>query len=102
MQNSHVQNDTICHKMPLILLQANRAYLTEGLYITASPNRGAGIGHQFDELIQGISAAYKCNITYVHTPFIITSAHWNSFLCFGTNEMVEDDARVRCNILNIS
>ncbi len=101
MQNNHDQNDTICHKMPMILFQPNRAYLTEGLYITAWPNPGAGIGHQFDEWVQGISAAYKFNITYVHTPFLINSAHWNSFLCFGANEMVEDDIRIRHKMLNV-
>ncbi|CAF4234340.1 unnamed protein product [Rotaria magnacalcarata] len=99
--SSHQESSVLCRAMPTILLQRNDFQLPEGLYITAWPNHGAGIGHQFGEWFQGIWAAYKFNITYVHTPFLINSAYWNSFLGFGANEIGEDDIKIHHYIVTV-
>ena len=81
-------------KVPLkIVFQPDRSLFSTRLYITSWPNHGAGIGHQFGEWLQGVWAAFKYNITYVYTPFLINSAHWNSFLGFGTDEILEEDIK---------
>lgn len=84
-----------------IRFQPDQCNLAKDLFVTALPNHGAGIGHQFGEWIQGLWAAYMYNITYVYTPFLVNSAHWNSFLGFGDNETVENDLKTRYDHLNI-
>lgn len=53
-----------------LVLQPSDVSFPQGLYITAWPNHGTGVGHQFGEWIQGIWAAYQYNITYIHTSFL--------------------------------
>lgn len=95
------KSESSCRLAPIITFQQSHTEFSDGLYITARPNHGAGIGHQFGEWLQGIWAAYRLNITYVYTPFLINSAYWNSFLGFGVNEIIEDDLKIRHNVLNV-
>ena len=81
--------------------QPQRETLGTKLFITSFPNHGAGVGHQFDEWIQGLWAAHMYNLTYVFTPFLKASAHWNKFLYFHLNELVEQDVTQRFRTVHV-
>lgn len=53
------------------------------LYLTAKPNRGAGIGHQMDGWMAGYYWAVYFNIKYAYSPF--PDAKWNQVLGLGEN-----------------
>ena len=61
------------------------------MYVTAWPNHGAGLGHQFGEWLHGPYLAVRYNLTYAHTGFLGNGAHWTSWLGFGAFEDVEED-----------
>ena len=54
-------------------------------YLTATPNKGAGIGHQMANWIAGVWFADFFNINYAHTEF--TPELWENFLGFGESEV---------------
>lgn len=58
-------------------------------YLTAIPNRGAGIGHQMANWIAGYWFAKQFGLKFAHTPF--SSKKWESFLGFGSDEKNVDD-----------
>ena len=64
---------------------------TSDVYVSASANHGAGIGHQFGEWLYGPYLAFKHNITYSHTPFLYNGGHWTEWLGFGAFEDTEQD-----------
>lgn len=51
------------------------------VYLTAEPNRGAGIGHQMDGWIAGYLYAKRWGIPYAYSGF--SSADWDKVLGFG-------------------
>lgn len=51
------------------------------LYLTAVPNRGAGIGHQMDGWMAGVIFAQRWGIAYAYSPF--ANQKWDRFLGFG-------------------
>ena len=57
------------------------------LYLTAWPNHGAGLGHQFGEWLNGPWLAMTHNLSYIHTPFLVHSSQWTDFLGFGAGEV---------------
>ena len=61
------------------------------LYVTAWPNHGAGVGHQFGEWLHGAAMSFTHNLTYVHAPFMVMSAKWTNFLGFGFGEWEHAD-----------
>ena len=66
---------------------------TSTLFVTAWPNHGAGVGHQFGEWLYGPAVALMLNISYAHTGFLANSARWDSWLGFGAGEDSELDVR---------
>lgn len=58
---------------------------TKELYLTAVPNRGAGIGHQMDGWMAGVVFARKWEIQYAYSPF--TNRKWDEYLGFGEGEV---------------
>lgn len=58
-------------------------------YLTAIPNKGAGIGHQMANWIAGYAFAEKFQLGFVHTPF--SDPKWEDFLDFGRNEIQNTD-----------
>jgi hypothetical protein len=61
------------------------------VFVTSTPNRGAGLGHQFGEWIMGPYMAYMGNASYLHTGFLVQSQQWNRFLGFGEGEDIMED-----------
>lgn len=57
---------------------------TEGLFFSARPNPGAGIGHQMANWIAGYWFAKMFGLQFAHIPF--SSHAWEEFLGFGCNE----------------
>lgn len=57
----------------------------EGLFLTAVPNRGAGIGHQMDGWMAGVALARKWGLRYAYSPF--PNPKWNEYLGFGEGEV---------------
>lgn len=53
-------------------------------YYTATPNRGAGIGHQMANWIAGYWFARQFGLQFAHTTF--ASEKWEQFLGFGVDE----------------
>lgn len=53
-------------------------------YFTATPNPGAGIGHQLANWIAGYWFAKQFELKFSHSPF--SSPIWEDFLGFGQNE----------------
>ncbi|MCM1103075.1 MAG: hypothetical protein NC409_03120 [Clostridium sp.] len=51
------------------------------LYLTAVPNRGAGIGHQMDGWMAGVIFAHCWGIGYAYSPF--ANRKWDAYLGFG-------------------
>jgi len=54
-------------------------------YLTAIPNRGAGIGHQMANWIAGYWFAEQFGLQFSHCPF--SSLEWEEFLGFGKDEI---------------
>jgi hypothetical protein len=54
-------------------------------YYTATPNIGAGIGHQMANWIAGYWFAKQFELQFAHIPF--SSIKWESFLGFGEGEI---------------
>ncbi|PCH76372.1 MAG: hypothetical protein COB98_06340, partial [Flavobacteriaceae bacterium] len=64
----------------------NKSKAREGSnYLTAIPNRGAGIGHQMANWIAGYWFAKQLGLKFTHIPF--SSNTWEAFLGFGKDEM---------------
>ena len=57
---------------------------TSEFYLSATPNRGAGIGHQMANWIAGFWYAKVWNIGFAHIPF--STIAWENFLGFGIGE----------------
>lgn len=57
---------------------------TGKFYLAATPNRGAGIGHQLANWIAGYWYAKVWNIGFVHIPF--STPTWEEFFGFGIGE----------------
>lgn len=57
---------------------------TSEFYLSATPNRGAGIGHQMANWIAGFWYAKVWNIGFAHIPF--STIAWENFLGFGFGE----------------
>jgi hypothetical protein len=55
-------------------------------YYSATPNRGAGIGHQMANWIAGYWFANQFDLSFAHIPF--SNSKWESFLGFGEGEIV--------------
>ena len=66
---------------------------TSLLYVTAWPNHGAGLGHQFGEWLYGPAIAMMLNVSYAHTGVLGNSARWDRWLGFGAGEDTEADVR---------
>jgi len=64
---------------------------TSSLFITALPNQGAGVGHQFGEWVIGPWVAMLYNATYLYTGFHANGARWNRFLGFSEGEDTVED-----------
>lgn len=64
---------------------ARRKGSMEGLYLTAVPNRGAGIGHQMDGWMAGVFFARSWGIGYAYSPF--TNRKWDEYLGFGEGQV---------------
>lgn len=60
---------------------ADREGSKKELYLTAVPNRGAGIGHQMDGWMAGVVFSRKWGIGYAYSPF--TDRKWDEYLGFG-------------------
>ena len=58
-------------------------------YLTAVPNRGAGIGHQMANWIAGFWFAKQFHLTFAHIPF--SSEKWEHFLGLGDGEVLADE-----------
>lgn len=58
-------------------------------YYTASPNIGAGIGHQMANWIAGYWFSKQFGLEYAHSLF--STPKWESFLGFGKNETSVDN-----------
>jgi len=58
-------------------------------YLSAIPNRGAGIGHQMANWIAGYWFAQKFNLKFAHIPF--STREWDDFLNFGDNEVTVNE-----------
>lgn len=58
-------------------------------YFSATPNKGAGIGHQISNWIAGYWFSKQFNLNFAHTPF--PSKDWEFFLGFGSDEISVDD-----------
>ncbi len=54
-------------------------------YLTAVPNRGAGIGHQIANWNAGYWFSLFFNLKFAHIPF--SNERWEKFLSFGKNEI---------------
>ena len=63
-----------------------RGSFNSSLFVTSTPNKGAGVGHQFGEWLFGPHEALKAGATYLHSPFARNSARWTGFLGFGEGE----------------
>lgn len=59
------------------------------LYFAATPNKGAGIGHQMANWIAGYWFAKLFNLKFAHIPFSNNS--WETFLGFGEDEVSVTD-----------
>lgn len=69
----------------------NTEFDITGLYLTARPNPGAGIGHQMANWIAGRWFADYFGVNFAHIPFTSqrtpsTSNSWEAFLNFGQGE----------------
>ena len=64
---------------------AKREGSRKELYLTAVPNRGAGIGHQMDGWMAGVVFARRWGIRYAYSPF--TNRKWDEYLGFGEGEV---------------
>ena len=71
------------------------------LYLTAWPNHGAGVGHQFGEWLNGPYMSLTHKITFVHTPFLHVSAKWTDFLGFGVNELNQTQLHLQYGEANV-
>jgi hypothetical protein len=58
-------------------------------YFSATPNPGAGIGHQMANWIAGYWFAKKFELKFAHIPF--SNPKWEKFLGFGENEVTVDE-----------
>ncbi|WP_209065958.1 hypothetical protein [Croceivirga sp. JEA036] len=58
-------------------------------YFTATPNIGAGIGHQMANWIAGYWFAEQFGLQFAHTPF--SNEKWEQFLGFGQQEVAVQD-----------
>src|SRR5574344_1453319 len=58
-------------------------------YLSAKPNRGAGIGHQMSNWNSGLWFSKLFKLRYAHIPFAQQS--WETFLGFGENVVYVDD-----------
>ena len=56
-----------------------------GIYFTALPNPGAGIGHQMSNWISGYCWARQFGLKFAHLPF--STQAWDEFLGFGKDEV---------------
>lgn len=57
---------------------------TSEFYLAATPNRGAGIGHQLANWIAGYWYAKKWELGFAHIPF--STQRWEDFFGFGIGE----------------
>jgi len=64
---------------------------TSSFFVTAIPNRGAGVGHQFGEWLTGPFLAVSLNMTYVATDLLRQSTRWNTFLGLTDGEHTIED-----------
>lgn len=62
-------------------------------YLTALPNRGAGIGHQIANWIAGYHFAGFFGLKYAHSPF--PNPDWEAFLGFGEGEITAQELATR-------
>ena len=60
-------------------------------YLTAVPNRGAGLGHQFGEWINGPWVSGQTQTQYVWTGFGMNSRRWNGYFNFQMGEPTLSD-----------
>ena len=63
-------------------------------FVTAVPNRGAGIGHQFTEWVVGPYLANKFGLTFVYQPFLEQAARWDTFLGLSEGELTLEDVEI--------
>ena len=63
--------------------------ISELNYFAATPNRGAGIGHQLANWIAGYWYAEKLDLQFAHIPF--SNSDWEHFLGFGENEQLAQE-----------
>lgn len=64
---------------------AGREGSRKGLYLTAVPNRGAGIGHQMDGWMAGVIFARRWGLGYAYSPF--ADRKWDEYLGFGEGQV---------------
>lgn len=64
---------------------AKREGSRKELFLTAVPNRGAGIGHQMDGWMAGVFFARSWGIGYAYSPF--TNRKWDEYLGFGEGQV---------------
>jgi hypothetical protein len=74
---------------------------TSTVFVTAWPNHGAGLGHQFGEWLYGPSIAVMMNLSYVHTGMSGNAARWDEWLGFGAGEDSEADVRNVADIAHV-
>lgn len=64
---------------------ARREGSRKELFVTAVPNRGAGIGHQMDGWMAGVLFARSWGIGYAYSPF--ANRKWDEYLGFGEGQV---------------
>lgn len=70
---------------------SSKKYATKNIikYLSATPNKGAGIGHQLSNWIAGYWYAKQFDLKFAHIPF--SNSSWETFLGFGENEITVDE-----------